>query len=90
MNIKKLQWSVSKDYDRTDPVYEAIVGDHCYQIFNASEIDEPAEYNIYLSMVQSDYEGEITIGQNMSFNHLDDAKEFAQNDFDQRMNQYFV
>ena len=89
MNIKKLQWSVSNDYDRTDPVYEAIVGDHRYQIFNASEIDEPSEYSIYLSMVQSNYDGEVEVGEDY-YDTLEKAKEAAQKDFDKRMKKYFV
>lgn len=89
MNIKKLQWSVSNDYDRTDPVYEAIVGDHRYQIFNASEIDEPSEYNIYLSMVESNYDGEVKICKGY-YKTLEKAKKIAQKDFDKRMKKYFV
>jgi hypothetical protein len=89
MNIKKLQWVVSNDYVRTDPVYEAIVGDHRYQIFNRSEIDEPSEHSIYLSMVQSNYDGEVEIGEDY-YSTLEEAKEAAQKDFDQRMKQYFV
>lgn len=89
MNIKKLDFKHASG-PPNDGVYEAIVGDHRYQIANASDINEPANYQIFLSFADSNYEGEIRVGQRMLFDYLDDAKEFAQNDFDQRMNRYFV
>lgn len=73
-----------------DPVYEAVVGDHRYQIANVSDEDKPLDYRIFLSFTDSEYEGEIQIGRSIRFDFLDVAKEYAQNDFDQRINKYFV